>query len=449
MSKLNVVNASDNGYHLQPYSHINLTQGPAMVNKKMALASLCGTAILISACNSDSSSSNEPVVVAPPVAVEEVTTETVKANYVAMAYAAYTDSLTTAVELKTAVDAFIALPSEATLDAAKAAYKEARKPYQESEIMRWDTSITIDKGLDSEGGLASVDEWEGQVNAWPLDENHIDSIINGDETINTELLLAQNGANDNEANVTTGVHAIEYMLWGADTHGTEAGAGERPASEFDVANCFDMYCERRVQYLQTATDLLVDDLTAMQAEWSESAATTEGTLAHNFLNSELALDYIIGSIHAMATDELAGARMNSGLLTGDVEEEHDCFSDLSHIAIYHNFQGVKNAFYGNYGEIEGPGLGDLIKDLDETTYKDIDEALTSIETHMAAILEFGEREENPVKFDQIIGQLSTDTERNVAEQAVNELFLLDEKIRTAVEVLSLNPIDTSGGGDSD
>ena len=285
-----------------------------MFNKKMSLLAISVSAGLLAACNSSSDKKDEVVV---PVEPAEITIEQVKSNYVAMAYAAYTDSLTTAQALQTAVNTFIALPTEENLNAAKAAYKEARVPYQQSEILRWDTSITLDKNLDAEGGPASVDEWEGQVNAWPLDENHIDSIISGTEEINIDLLLAQNGANDNEANVTTGVHAIEYMLWGADTHGTEAGAGERPAVDYNVSECLDLLCQRRLAYLKAATDLLVTDLTDMQAEWNEAAAATEGTLAFNFLQSEHSLDYIIGSIHAMATDELAGARMNSGLTLGD------------------------------------------------------------------------------------------------------------------------------------
>ncbi len=410
----------------------------------MSLLAITVSAGLLAACNSDSD--EKEVVIIEPV---EFTIEQVKSNYVVMAYAAYTDALTTAKSLQAAVDAFIQSPSDENLNAAKAAYKEARIPYQQSEIMRWDTSITLESNLNEDGGPASVDEWEGQVNAWPLDENHIDSIIAGDEVINQELLLAQNGANDNEANVTTGVHAIEYMLWGADNHGTEAGAGERPATDYNVEGCLDTLCQRRLDYLKTATDLLVSDLTAMQAEWSEQAATTAGTLAYNFLQSENSLDYIIGSIHAMATDELAGARMNSGLTLGDPEEEHDCFSDLSHVAIYYNFQGVKNAFYGNYGTIDGAGFGDLIKQADDTTYTDLHVAFDSIEQHMKAILDAGERETNPVKFDQIIGQASTDTERQIAETAVAELIELDQKIKAAVQVLSLNPIDTSGGGDGD
>lgn len=379
--------------------------------------------------------------------VNGVTPNEIKANYVQMAHAVYNDSLTTATALQQAVTLFIATPTEANLLAARAAYKEARIPYQQSEIMRFDSAITVDKNLSADGGLSSVDDWEGQVNAWPLDENHIDSIINGNDEINIDLLLAQNNAGENEANVTTGVHAIEYMLWGADNNGVNAGAGERPASDYDVANCADTLCERRAQYLSAAANLLVNDLTAMVAEWTPAAAVTPGTLSYNFMDSELALDYIIGSIHAMATDELAGARMNSGLFTGDTEEEHDCFSDLSHVAIYYNFQGVKNAFYGEYQNVKGSSIGDLINSIDPNTYNTIDQALQSIDGHMSAVLSFGERTENTVRFDQIIGQSSSAPERMIAEQAVSELFALDAELRIAANVLSLSDIDVEGSGD--
>ncbi len=389
------------------------------------------SAFLFTACNTE----------------ETTTTEKIQQNYVNMAYAVYGDSLTTATVLKTAVDTFIAAPTEANLLAARVAYKATRGPYQQSEIMRFDTSIAQPGNLAADGGPASVDDWEGQVNAWPLDENHIISLIQGDETINIDLLLAQNGADEQEANVTTGVHAIEFMLWGMDNNGTAAGAGERPASDFDTLACLDTFCERRGQYLSAATNLLVSDLTIMAAEWSPAAEVTQGTLAYNFLHSDLALEYIVNSINAMATDELAGARMGSGLTLGDPEEEHDCFSDLSHVAIYHNFQGVKNAFYGNYGDISGKSIGDLIMKKDADLYARIDTALTSIESKMLSLYNAGEREVNPIRFDQIIGQSSSATERIIAEAAVDELTALSAEFSEVVNLLQLQTIDTGGSGD--
>ncbi len=37
-----------------------------------------------------------------------------------------------------------------------------------------------------------------------------------------------------EANVATGYHAVEFLLWGQDLNGTGPGNGNRPATDFDT-----------------------------------------------------------------------------------------------------------------------------------------------------------------------------------------------------------------------
>ena len=163
-------------------------------------------------------------------------------TYSDIALAKYEDSLTTAKALDAAVDALIARPSAETLAAAREAWKEARPPYQQTEVYRF--------------GNAIVDDWEGRVNAWPLDEGLIDYVdasygaesdgntlytanviankaieINGQKidaaNITPEFLSGTlQEAGDIEANVATGYHAIEFLLWGQDLHGTGPGAGE-------------------------------------------------------------------------------------------------------------------------------------------------------------------------------------------------------------------------------
>lgn len=374
--------------------------------------SIIACAALLSACGEDKKASGAAI-----------SADDVKAQHVKVAYAVYSDSLTTAKQLQSAVNTLLATPSEANLTAAKAAYKAARAPYQQSEVMRWDTDITILSNTGDEG-IASVDEWEGQVNAWPLDESLIDYvsdgkggvkkgfIVGGDQPITVELLTSTNGAQVNgltgdaaEANVATGVHAIEFLLWGQDLNGTGPGAGSRPASDYSLENCTHDNCDRRRQYLQVVTDLLVSDLTAMAAEWSPEAAKTSGTLGYNFLHSPLAIDFMLLSMRTLATDELASARMGSGLTLFDTEEEHDCFSDLSHVAIYNNLQGVLNAFYGRYKspvdgrELNGASFAKLVEQQHPTTFAKLDSALKAIESNMQKILELGERSENPVRFD--------------------------------------------------
>jgi len=393
-----------------------------------------------------------------------VSTEQIKEGYVNVAYAAYTDSYTTAQTLQKSIQAFLNAPSQSTLENAKAAYKLARVPYQQSEIMRWDTDITINADLAKTEGLSSVDDWEGQVNAWPLDEQAIDyvegnknaGIINqqGGEKITTQYLIDQNGVGG-EANVTTGFHAIEFLLWGQDLNGTKAGAGERSFNDFQTDKsglCSASNCDRRRDYLSVSTQLLVDDLQAMTQEWSPAAAQTAGTLANNFLNSDDAIRYMLFAMKSMATDELASARMNEGLSGVDPEQEHDCFSDLSHVAIYHNFQGIRNAFYGGYqgpdGKIvQGASLADLINQKDSALFNEFDDAFDRIEKSMFTILAAGEQSKNPVRFDQIIGQKEDAKEKAAALDAVYELVSLSISFDKLETLLSIDALTISGDGD--
>ena len=153
-------------------------------------------------------------------------------------------ALKTAEALEAAIDTLIAKPTEDNLKAARTAWLAARDPYQQTEGYRFGNPI--------------VDDWEGKVNAWPLDEGLIDyvaeaygtesddnplytanviantSITFGGETIDaskiTKELLADklHESANSEANVATGYHAIEFLLWGQDLNGTGPGAGNRP-----------------------------------------------------------------------------------------------------------------------------------------------------------------------------------------------------------------------------
>jgi putative iron-regulated protein len=224
--------------------------------------------------------------IAPPKPADVLKT------YGDIAQAAFGDSLTTAKALQAAVNAFLADPSQAKLVAARNAWKAARVPYLQTEAFRF--------------GNAIVDEWEGEVNSWPLDEGLIDYVAasygktSGENPLYTlnviankqirigskqlnasvidrNLLHQLQQAQGVEANVATGYHAIEFLLWGQDLHGTGPGAGERPASDYNVKPCTHGNCDRRGQYLKAATDLLVDDMAAMAADWAPG-----GRRAHSF-----------------------------------------------------------------------------------------------------------------------------------------------------------------------
>src|SRR3954465_11592195 len=98
----------------------------------------------------------------PAFAADAPTAEAVLKNYADIALAGYSDSLTRAEALGTAIDSFLAAPTDDTLKAARAAYVDARIPYQQTEAYRFGNPI--------------VDDWEPRVNSWPLDEGLIDYV---------------------------------------------------------------------------------------------------------------------------------------------------------------------------------------------------------------------------------------------------------------------------------
>ena len=228
-----------------------------------------------------------------PVAVDTAAADTVSADavvkhYADLAHANYADALNAAQALNERIDELLANPTAETLSAAKQAWLQARVPYQQSEVFRF--------------GNAVVDDWEGQLNAWPLDEGMIDyvegddyqhelgnegataniianeQITVGGETLDvsdiTPALLADlNEIGGSEANVASGYHAIEFLLWGQDLHGFEEGNGERPVSDYQTGDDWTHgHCDRRRSYLDAVSDLLVDDLEWMVAQWAPGAS---------------------------------------------------------------------------------------------------------------------------------------------------------------------------------
>src|SRR5262245_37245416 len=104
-------------------------------------------------------------------------------NYADLAQAMYEDALARAKALQAANKRLVASPSAETMQAARTAWLESRVPYQQTEVYRF--------------GNAIVDDWEGKVNAWPLDEGLIDYVASsyGTESPENELYAANVIAN--------------------------------------------------------------------------------------------------------------------------------------------------------------------------------------------------------------------------------------------------------------
>ncbi|TGP51204.1 peptidase [bacterium M00.F.Ca.ET.230.01.1.1] len=393
----------------------------------------------------------------------ETDTKAVIKTYADIALAKYEDSLTTAQALDKAVDALIASPSADTLNAAREAWKAARIPYQQTEVYRFGNKI--------------VDDWEGEVNSWPLDEGLIDYVARsyGAESDENALYAANVIANKEieingkkvdaskltpeflsgtlqqaggvEANVATGYHAIEFLLWGQDLHGTGPGAGERPYTDYDVKNCTGGNCDRRAEYLKSASDLLVSDLQEMVNNWKEDGAARKN-LTDGDANASIST--IFTGMGSLSYGELAGERMKLGLLLHDPEEEHDCFSDNTYNSHLYDAVGIRDTYHASYKRLDGsvvsgPSVSDLVKAADPAIDKELSGKLDTSVAKMEAIRARALAGE---AYDQQIAEGNTAGNATV-QAAIDALIDQTKSIERAVGSLKLNQIAFEGSDSLD
>ena len=284
-----------------------------------------------------------------------VSTATVLAHYGRLVHASYEDALASARTMQTAITAFTTRPTQASLTAARQAWLAAREFYGQTKAFRF------------YGGPIDDDEGpEGQLNAWPLDESYIDGVEGQPEAglvndlkfvINKENLAAQN-ERGGEENVSTGWHAIEFLLWGQDLD--DDGPGNRSFQDFVDGG--KPNADRRRQYLQVVTELLIDDLDSLVEAWAPGAKNYRVDFEGG---GEESLRKIFVGLGSLSRGELAGERLEVALASQDQEDEHSCFSDNTHRDAVTNALGIQNVWLGQYRRadgsvLKGPGVRDLV-----------------------------------------------------------------------------------------
>ena len=403
------------------------------------------------------------------------------------AYAVYADSLIAAKNMQRVIDNFIDSPTASNFIAAKNAWLDAREPYGQSEVYRFregpiDNLTTDDQGnpvLEAESGP------EGAINAWPLAEALIDYTVDMDgaqlpggstvtlpvagniiadtaefPVISKTVIAAQFERGDEEANVTSGYHAIEFLLWGQDlnadgsyTPNRDYSAGYRKVSDYyttasgmgactsGVDNLVDSsICERRGDYLKAAAQLLVDDLQGVVDAWQPDVGFhyVEFTKEENAKQS---LAKILEGMGRLSFGELAGERMSIALRTDSQEDEHSCFSDNTHRDILLNAKGVQNAFNGSYQRLDGELLqGASIYDLlvVEGSFELANELRVAIDDTMAKAAVIDTNAKLGYSFDV---QIQTADLKQPITNTIEALKSQTQVIKQAIEALEVTTGD--------
>ena len=426
-------------------------------SKKVLVSLSLVTAMALTSSATENKQSNK---------TEQVAVKSILESYSNIALDNYTNALNDAKALKVAIDNFAKSATKENLEKAKKAWLVSRESYGQTEIFRLSNGpVDAEEGWVSEtyGAL------EGQINAWPLDENMIDYTIDaegkktagniidtigkfnpgGEESKEVDVTkitvdaISELNENGGEANVATGYHAIEFLLWGQDQDysnflkdGITKGAlkaGERPLSDFTS----DKNAQRRLAYLSVAAEKLISDLEVIKSAWEKNVdgnkglyqAALNGTLngenASKNIDSNDALKQIISGMGVFVKSELANERIAVAVLTPSEEDEHSCFSDNTHRDIATNYQGFKNILTASYN---GKKYGkSLLDSTDKETKERIEKLMASIEAKIKSVNDVAMKKEH---FDY---QIKPESEQSkVIVKLKNELRKLgDEMVNVA------------------
>ena len=349
----------------------------------------------------------------------------VVAHYCEVVLASYEDAATAARSLENKVGALLADASPATLQAAREAWILARIPYLQTEAFRF-----------CDGPIDAI---EGRINAWPIDENYVDYTVDEPSagiiaavdrypTISRELLVALN-EKEGEKNISTGFHAIEFLLWGQDLN--ESGPGGRSHLDYSLdAGAKD--AARRRDYLRVTVRLLVEDLESLVAAWAPGKSANYRA---RFLRLEAdeALSVILKGLGSLSGPELSGERLTVPYETKEQEDEHSCFSDNTHNDFIGNVLGIQNVYLGRYVRLDGkmvsgPSLRDLLARFDASLAERLTvEIQASLDAAKAV----------PAPFDQAIRGKDSSPGRLAIKKLLKATLAQTESISKAAAALSL------------
>lgn len=262
-------------------------------------------------------------------------------HYADLVHAAYGASLGSAEKMRDAIDRLLDRPGQTRLDAARKAWIAARDDYTVTEPFRFYGGPIDDPKTGPEGLL----------NAWPMDEAYVDYVV-GDARAGivndraaypkiTQDVIVEGNEKGGETNISSGWHAIEFLLWGQDR--SQDGPGARPPRDYSTAP----NARRRATYLRLTTQRLLSDLRSVQTAWAPNG----GAYRASFLDDpDGALTKILRGIGALNSGELAGERMAVAVESKDQEDEHSCFSDNTNADVVNDLKGIVMVYTG-----DGPG----------------------------------------------------------------------------------------------
>jgi putative iron-regulated protein len=230
--------------------------------------------------------------------------------------------------LSTAIDAYAAAPSAATLASAQATWVKARAVWEQTECFGFGPTTSLG--------------YDGALDTWPVNETDLKALMKS----KAPLSAASVG---NMKETEKGFHVIEYFLFGQDKR-------RQPT---DLA-------QRDLQYLQllgkdfarVATDLAtswskgVAGKTAYQDVFSTAGEDSNATYPTVQAGAQEMIQGLVDSL-----DEVANEKLGKPLVEKNPKLAESRFSLNTLTDIKSNLQGAKNVYLGSFPDANTSGKG--------------------------------------------------------------------------------------------
>ncbi len=347
-------------------------------------------------------------------------------GYIAHVFHSYTSAHQAAQRLQGSIGRFLKSPTATTLADARSAWVSARVPYLKTEAFRF-----YDGPIDLKSPQGEEEGPEIHINAWPLNEAFIDSVkgnpkagLINDRTVPiTRAAILERDQVSDEADVTTGWHAIEFLLWGQDLSAT--GPGDRKASDYTPGKGNN---DRRRMYLKTVTDMLVEDIGGLAKAWDPAGKDNYASFFRGLEERE-ALGRMFAGIASLSGFELMSERLAVALDSGDQEDEHSCFSDTTWQDFLFNIRGIREVYSGGAATPAGASLQALVGQRAPEINAQVLAALATVEAAAEAL---------PRPFDRdVLGAPAGSEGRKAAEKLIKDLTQLAMKLQDAGAALGV------------
>ncbi|HRG28410.1 MAG TPA: imelysin family protein [Chitinophagales bacterium] len=233
------------------------------------------------------------------------------------------------------VDAVTTLQTDATtsnLEAARQAWRNTRKPWEQSEGFLF--------------GPVSTNGIDPSIDSWPVNVVDLEAVLSSGAVLTKSYIDGLEGT-------LKGFHTIEFLLWGENGDKT-----------------IDAFTPREFEYLIATSQSLESDTYNLQNSWNPTGENFQyeiamaGESGSMYISQKSAMQEIINGMIAIA-DEVANGKIYDPLSQLDITLEESRFSANSKEDFKDNIRSIQNLYDGKY-LMDGSGISDFIisKDAD-------------------------------------------------------------------------------------